>query len=288
MPSMTTTPKVIIFTDLDGTLLDRDTYSFAPAQSALDVIRKKGIPLVFSSSKTRAEIELYRERAGNDHPFIAENGGAVFVPSRYFSFRFPYDRECDGYLVFELGTLHVKLVETLNVVKKETGISIKGFSDLSKEELFSLCGLSGTEAEFARKREYDEPFIIEGKESHVDVVRRKIEEKGMQYAWGGRFHHILGNNDKGKAVEILKELYENQFFSISTLGIGDSTNDYPMLAAVDHPFLLRDKESSLPKVPSGEPAWVIVDGTGPAVWNKVILNFLECRRNGSGGDDRCG
>src|SRR4030042_5645191 len=101
MPSMTTTPKVIIFTDLDGTLLDRDTYSFAPAQPALDMIRKKGIPLVFSSSKTRAEMELYRERAGNDHPFIAENGGAVFVPSHYFSFRFPYDRERDGYRVFE-------------------------------------------------------------------------------------------------------------------------------------------------------------------------------------------
>ncbi len=61
----------------------------------------------------------------------------------------------------------------------------------------------------------------------------------MNYAWGGRFHHILGKNDKGKAVEILKELYEKQFSSIFTVGIGDSLNDLPMLSVVDHPFFLK-------------------------------------------------
>ncbi len=61
---MTTTPKLVIFTDLDGTLLDRDTYSFEPALPALRLIRQKDIPLVLSSSKTRAEIEFYRERIG--------------------------------------------------------------------------------------------------------------------------------------------------------------------------------------------------------------------------------
>jgi mannosyl-3-phosphoglycerate phosphatase len=165
---------------------------------------------------------------------------------------------------------------------------MRGFSDLSKEELFSLCGLSANEADFAKKREYDEAFVIEGEESQIEAVRRKIEEKGMHYAWGGRFHHILGNNDKGKAVAILKELYENPFFSITTLGIGDSANDYPMLAAVDHPFLLREQGSSLPKIPQRDSKWVIVEGAGPAVWNKVILSFLGYRSNGSEGDSRCG
>ena len=55
MPSMTTTPKLVIFTDLDGCLLDRETYSFEPAQAALRLIREKKIPLVLVSSKTRVE-----------------------------------------------------------------------------------------------------------------------------------------------------------------------------------------------------------------------------------------
>jgi len=81
-----TTPKLVIFTDLDGTLLGRETYSFEPAQPALQLIKHKGIPLILSSSKTRAEIELYRKKLENDHPFISENGGAVFIPKDYFPF----------------------------------------------------------------------------------------------------------------------------------------------------------------------------------------------------------
>jgi len=274
MPSTTTTPKLVIFTDLDGTLLDQETYSFEPARPALQMIKQKGIPLVLlSSSKTRTEIELYRKELENAHPFVSENGGAVFVPKGYLSFSFPYDRVLGEYFVLELGTFYPIILEILDSIKKETGIPIKGFSDLTEEELSSISGLSLEEAEFAKKREYDEPFIIEGGEREIETVRRKIEGKGMNYVWGGKFHHILGKNDKGKAVEILKELYENEFFSISTVGIGDSLNDIPMLLAVDHPIFLKEKEGISPEIPLKN--MLMVDGTGPQAWNEAILNILR-------------
>jgi mannosyl-3-phosphoglycerate phosphatase len=272
---MTTIPKLIIFTDLDGTLLDRDTYSFSPAEPALRLTRIKNIPLVLTSSKTRAEIEIYQRKLENNHPFISENGGAVFIPKNYFSFLFPYDRELDEYLVLELGTFYLQIIEVLESIKKEIGIRIKGFSDLTEEELTSLCGLSLEEAELAKKREYDEPFLIEGEEKEIEIVKRKIEEKGMNYVWGGRFHHILGENDKGKAVEILKELYENQFFSIRTVGIGDSLNDLPLLSAVDRPIFLREERTLLPESLRSNRNLTIVEGTGPQAWNEVILNLLS-------------
>ena len=274
MPSMTTTPKIVIFSDLDGTLLDRDTYSFEPALPALRVIKQKGIPLVLSSSKTRAEIELYRKKLENDHPFISENGGAVFIPKGYFSFQFPYDRELEEYFVLELGTFYLQIVEVFNSIKKETRIPIKGFSDLTEDELTSLCGLSLREAEFAKKREYDEPFIIEGGKKEIEIVKRKIEEKGMNYVWGGKFHHILSKNDKGKAVEILRELYENQFFSIYTVGIGDNLNDIPMLRAADHPILFKGESSLFPEELSTIQNLTIVERTGPQAWNEAILRIV--------------
>jgi mannosyl-3-phosphoglycerate phosphatase len=270
-----TTPKLIIFTDLDGTLLDRETYSFEAALPVLRVLKQRAIPLVLSSSKTRAEIELYRKKLENDHPFISENGGAIFVPKGYFSFQFPYDRESEEYLVLELGTLYPLIIEVLNSIKKETGIRIKGFSDLTEEGLTPLCGLSLREAEFAKKREYDEPFMIEGGKREVEMVKEKIEEKGMNYVWGGRFHHILGKNDKGKAVEILKELYENEFCSISTVGVGDSLNDLPMLLAVDHPVFLREREDPSLEIPLKIQNLTMVEGTGPQVWNEALFNLLN-------------
>jgi mannosyl-3-phosphoglycerate phosphatase len=272
---MTTTRKLVIFTDLDGTLLDRNTYSFEFAQPALQLILQKNIPLVLCSSKTRAEIEFYRVKLENSHPFISENGGAVFIPKDYFPFSFPYDRETDWFFVLELGTFYLQIIEVLQSVKKETGISIKGFSDLTEKEISSLCGLSLEEATLAKRREYDEPFLIEGGENEVELVKKKIEEKGLNYAWGGSFHHILGKNDKGKATEILKEFFENQFFSIITVGIGDSLNDLSMLRVVDHPILLEGKDSVPSEARSSIQSLTVIHGTGPESWSRAILNKIN-------------
>lgn len=275
MRSMTTTRRLIIFTDLDGTLLDRETYSFKPAEPALRKIRERGIPLILCSSKTRAEMELYRERIGNHHPFISENGGGIFIPRSYFSFPYPYDRETNGYLVLEVGTPYHRILQVLSAIKKETRVPIKGFSDLSPADLVRLFHLKLQEAEFAKKREYDEPFLIEGSEMEAETVRKKIHAKGMNYAWGGRLHHLTGGNDKGKAIEILKKLYRNEFFSIETLGIGDSLNDVPMFQAVDLPIFLRGNDACQPEIPFGIENLVTVDGIGPHAWNEAILKALE-------------
>lgn len=77
--------RIIIFTDLDGTLLHPNIYSFAKARPALNLIKEEGIPLVLCSSKTRAEMEVYRERLGNNHPFVSENGGGIFIPKDCFN-----------------------------------------------------------------------------------------------------------------------------------------------------------------------------------------------------------
>lgn len=63
-----------VFTDLDGTLLDHETYSWEAARPALERLELSGIPWILVTSKTRAEVELWRKQLGNRHPFIIENG----------------------------------------------------------------------------------------------------------------------------------------------------------------------------------------------------------------------
>jgi len=272
---MTTTPKRVIFTDLDGCLLDRETYSFEPAQAALRLIKEKKLPLILVSSKTRVEMEGYRRRLKNDHPFVSENGGAIFIPKDYFSFQFSHEREWGKYFVLELGTFYPQIIRALEFIKKETGIRIRGFHDLSEEDLVLLSGLTREEAAWAKKREYDEPFLIEGGEREIKIVQKKIRERGLNYVWGGRFHHILGKNDKGKAAQILKDLYQKEFSSIWTVGVGDSLNDLPMLSVVDYPILLKENGGfssvSLSKIKK----LIIIEETGPQAWNEAILNILR-------------
>ena len=70
----------LVATDLDGTLLDRETYDFAPARPALDALREARVPLVLCSSKTRAEMEPLAVAIGAPGPLVVENGGAVVAP----------------------------------------------------------------------------------------------------------------------------------------------------------------------------------------------------------------
>jgi HAD superfamily hydrolase (TIGR01484 family) len=83
---MKRTGKTIIYTDLDGTLLDEKSYSFLDAAPALRAAQAKGIPVIFCSSKTSAEIARIRQQLEVRDPFIVENGAAIFTPTGYFPF----------------------------------------------------------------------------------------------------------------------------------------------------------------------------------------------------------
>jgi len=262
--------RFLIFTDLDGTLLDHDTYSFDAALPALRLLEKENIPLVINTSKSRGEIEMYRSLLGNRHPFVSENGGGVFIPEGYFSRKFRYDRASDGYLVIEPGTSRETLRGVLKSVASETGIRLRGISDMSLPEIMEVTGLDEQFAGLAMERSYSEPFLIYGDEEEVG---RKIVEKGYNHTRGSRFHHILGENDKGKAARILSGIYRIESPSTETVGIGDSPNDLPMLKEVDFPILVR-KKSGMYDIGCRLENLTLADGEGPTGFNSAILKFF--------------
>ncbi len=265
-------PTIIIFTDLDGTLLHPRTYSFNEARPALELIRQRHIPLVLCSSKTRAEIEVYRRRLANDHPFISENGGGVFIPEGYFpSF---IDGEIQGgYRLIRFGSPYQELRNALMDLRERLSIKVRGFGDMSAQETALISGLSESEAALAKMRDFDEPFIFEESGAKTDAFLQAIETRG--YRWTrGRFYHIIGENDKGRAAAFLKDLYEKKYGPIRTVGIGDSLNDLPLLRVVDNPVLVR-KENGTYEEGIGLPNLMRADGIGPGGWNRMIMSLLS-------------
>jgi mannosyl-3-phosphoglycerate phosphatase len=270
---MTMPEKFVIYTDLDGTLLDHVTYSFHPALEALEQIREKKIPLIICTSKTRPEIEFYRKLLGNKEPFISENGGGIFIPNGYFSRDFEYDKEIKGYKVIELGTQEPVLDQVLKGISGETGIEIRSFRDMSAGEISEHTGLDEYTAELSRVRDYSEPYLVNGDESDAATIARNINLKGYRHTKGGRFHHILGENDKGKAVNILSDMYSREIGEIKTVGLGDSLNDLPMLEAVDIPVLV-EKQGGVYERDISLQNLIYADGVGPLGWNSEILKIL--------------
>ncbi|MHB8843787.1 MAG: HAD-IIB family hydrolase [Nitrospirota bacterium] len=261
--------RVIIITDLDGTLLHHRTYSFEEAKPALELIRQRGIPLVICSSKTRAEIEVYRERLENGHPFISENGGGIYIPAGYF----PGHRSGeirDGYEVIALGAPYAEIRKRLAALRERLGTAVRGFGDMSAEEVAALTGLTVEEARLAKHRDFEEPFIFTGEPD--ERFLRELEGEKLRWTQG-RYFHLMGDHHKGRAVNILRRLYERSSGPVMTIGIGDSLNDLPFLLAVDRPVLVR-KGSGRHDARIDVPGLVRTEGIGPAGWNEAILEML--------------
>ncbi len=268
--------KILIYTDLDGTLLDYHTYSFQPALPALAQIRTRNIPLILCSSKTRSELEEYQRKLRIDYPFISENGGAVFIPKRYFNKT--GNLEVKGkYLVRELGIPYEELRERLLDVSRKFGVRVAGFGDLKTKQIASEFSLSSKEARWAKRRDYDEPFYFldEMKPKELSAIEKEFRRSGLNLTKGGRFYHLMGQNDKGKAVRLLAEMYrQNWKGDFLTIGVGDSLNDLPMLRAVDIPVLVRRKDSTYDKEILKRLKVQKARGIGPSGWNKAILDLL--------------
>ncbi|KYK26256.1 hypothetical protein AYK26_05610 [Euryarchaeota archaeon SM23-78] len=255
--------KLIIFTDLDGTLLDHNTYAFEAAKLGLELVKEKNIPLVLCTSKTFDETVYYQKLLGINEPFIVEDGGAIYIPQNYFNFGFEC-QEKKGHLVIELGTDYGNLRRALLEIK-EQGFEITGFGDLGFEQISQDTGLSLEMAKLAAEREYDEPFkLIKGDES---VLKKLIEERSLKLSKGGRYYHITGKNDKGKTVALLTSLFKKQYGEeeVVTLGIGDSENDFAMLDAVDKGYLVKKTDNSY-----ASEDYEKAEGIGPDGWRFVI------------------
>jgi len=262
--------RLVIFTDLDGTLLHPKTYSYADALPALDLVRERNIPLVVCSSKTRAEIEVYRNRLRNGDPFIVENGGGIFIPEGCFPF--PIEGKAhNGYQLISLGMPYGEIRKQFTALRERLGTQARGFGDMTPEEIAALTGLSREEAVLAKQRDFDEPFIFEGDPD--ERFLQAIEGAGLSWTQG-RYFHLMGNHHKGKAVNILKALFERIYTTVMTLGLGDSLNDLPFLLAVDKPVLIcREDGSHDPRI--NIPGLYRTTGIGPAGWNEAVLQLVK-------------
>lgn len=272
--------RYILLTDLDGCLLDSDTYSFEEARPALDALRSINIPVVLVSSKTRAEIEPLRQRLDHHDPFIVENGAAVFVPLDTFEFPLQRSRKRSSYHVIELGTPYALLRDVLKQIEEAVDTPLRGFGDLSLDEIMCATGLSRENALRAKLREFDEPFLLEGPPRLIEEVCRQIVARGLRWTKSGRFFHLTGANDKGRAAEVLLRCYHRQgrmdgmTEDFETVGIGDSLNDLPLLLTVDHPVLVQKPDGSYDQ-DINLPGLIRAPGIGPAGWNHAVLDLLK-------------
>lgn len=293
-----------MFTDIDGTLVDINTAEYGKETDKLiRLIKERNIPLILTSAKTRLEQNKIREDLGISDPFIVENGGAIVIPKGYFpdyalrDIKYPLRetqeikneaRDVNHEIVVELGKPADYIRAKLSDIRKKYSINFRGVADISVEKLSNLALISRDQAKRMAQRNYGETILQIQSE---DIARfiKYVQEDGMKVIHGGRFFDVTVGTDKGIAVGILKKLFKDKFHNnVTFFGIGDSTNDIPMLNLMDIPILVQRQDSSW--VDDGEIKMknavdssrssissnklIKVEGIGPNGWENAIHKII--------------
>lgn len=239
---------LLIFTDLDGSLLNHDDYNFDAAKPLLNHLQEAHIPVIANTSKTRAEQIALRQRLDNHHPFIAENGAAVFIPAGYFEHSLEGCFLQDHYWVKAFVEPRAHWQALLRSLPPTMRAAYESFSYMGVDGIMQRTGLSNIDANRASQREYGEPIAwCSGNELKQEFIAT-VSAAGANVLEGGRFMHISGHCNKGKAMQWLSQQYaiaHNGARPI-TVAVGDSDNDIAMLNSADYAIVVKAPNKPYP------------------------------------------
>lgn len=266
--------RLIIFTDLDGTLLDHETYDFTAADKALKLIDKHAIPLVLCSSKTAVEIRSLQKKLNLKQVFICENGAGVVSATGEYLYAKPSYSE---------------IVKFLSSLKND--FSFLGFSQMTIEQVMENTGLDSVSAEQSKQRDFSEPLVWQDTEERKATFLKILNDNGFMAQQGGRFLTVnrKGCLNKGSAMQyVVNEYFCSETLSNSeqfdVMALGDSPNDLSMLNLADiavilpsakkSQMLLDDNLGSKSLNSSNVKQVLTPSGLGPRGWQQAMDQIL--------------
>lgn len=265
----------VIYTDLDGTLLDHDTYSADEAREVLSELAALSVPVIPATSKTFAEVAHFREQMSLDHAFIVENGAAVYVPMD-LNIRCPIGSKIfENYWVREFGVRRQALCDVIEALDMTSRHHFKALNEMRPSEVSEITGLDIESAKRAQMRLYSETIDWRDSPESFQQFSAVLTGIGFAVSQGGRFVHLMGPNHKGIAAlwfhNMLKREWRQDLVSVAA---GDAPNDREMLENADFALVMRNGRGTPVSIDRTGPTY-FSQGSGPRAWSMGIKEIFE-------------
>ena len=257
--------KILIFTDLDGSLLHRDTFKFEGIKEYIKKLLSKGIFIIPNTSKTEKEILEFNNELGSNLSYIAENGAAIngldlLNPNLPKELILGRDKN-------NLINIFKKLVPE-NLQNK-----CKWLSDMDKKKQSLIFGLEDKKLNMALDRKYSIPFIFEGTKTEMKQLSTIIKKKGLALQEGGRVINLTDKVNKAKALQVFVRFFKKNNKNIKTVAVGDNFNDLDMLRSCDVPCLVFNDKFKLDQINIDN--LIFSNKPSPEGWADVIKKALD-------------
>ncbi|MEM9969311.1 MAG: HAD-IIB family hydrolase [Pseudomonadota bacterium] len=255
---MNVPPPFVVFSDLDGTLLDHDTYDWAAARPSLAALKRHAIPLVLASSKTAQEIVLIQKELGlSSLPAIVENGAGCLGT---------------GWEAEAAEAEYKKIRTTLAQMPSDLRRHFVGFGDMGLDQVVAVTGLSVESAARAQQRCFSEPGLWQGTDTERALFEHVLQQNGISVRQGGRFLTLSFGHTKAKRMQEIATQYGNA----PTVALGDAPNDIEMLENADVGVIIRNPHRAPLGRLQGEATGRIfrTDDPGPLGWNAAMLSII--------------
>ena len=255
---------VVIFTDLDGSLLHRDTFKFDSIKDYIKSLVSKGVIIIPNSSKTEKEIEKFNEELGLNLPYISENGSSIHglnLITSNFPDKLVLSREKEELLKIYENKVPEKLKEKCFQISK-----------MSKKEKENILGQKDEKLKDALNRKYTLPFLFKGDKNEKYRLIKILNSNSLTLQEGGRVYNLCDNINKVKSMNRVIKILKKTEDKIKTIAVGDNFNDLEMLRNCDIPCLVFNDKFKLDQININN--LIFSNKPSPEGWADVIKTAL--------------
>ena len=254
---------MLLFTDVDGCLLNKHDYKYTDALPILQRIQEVKWPVILCSSKTASELTvLARELRLSSAPLICENGARIIWQGDGFGTE--RSTVCR--------THRDAVLKSLRRLSKD--FRFRSFTDLKLPGVMQVTDLSKEAAVRAMDREGTEPILWDDDPTLITDFEHELIAEGLTLTLGGRFWHVAGGTNKGDALQQVSKYYETSVKGpLLTIAIGDSPVDQPMLDRADFSIGIPTPDGTHDVSISGKGMFATMPGA--AGWAECVRLLLD-------------
>ena len=229
---------IVIFTDLDETLLKENKYHYNILNSFIKKLLKFGFIIIPVTSKTYLEVIDTLTHIKYKLPFSVENGAAYYLPIKNTK-DYIYKKILNPYAV---NKTIIRKILNKNIFKNYLQ-NIKFIENLPSIDQKKITKLNNKQLENFNSRQYSLPVLLNGDKYFKKNFEASLLKYNLKVIFGGKLNNISGLHSKLNSLNFFTNQYKKKLRTkkIITISLGDHQNDTEILNYSNYSGIIKNE-----------------------------------------------